>query len=319
MKALGTKYIVLPLVVSLLLVLFSVQAGAEAKAAFLYKLSNFSGKVPYDDVRIHADRFHDEVYVLDRGIVRVFDENGMEIYWIGDDPDLGSVRDMFVDEDGDIFFLSYDLIQWANEFFIVRCNYRGEKKDKVTITNLPVAYSRITPNYIFYREGHIYLVDRLKQLVVVTDKRGVFDKGYNFAELLEIPEKDRENTEIFGFSIDGAGNMQFTIPVLFKAYVVSPEGKVAATFGKSGSSPGMFGIVNGIVADDQGNRFVAEMLRSVVMVFDKEYRFLYEFGYRGDKPENLIRPSGMAMGNAGKLYVTQLGRQGVSVFRISPN
>jgi hypothetical protein len=55
------------------------------------------------------------------------------------------------------------------------------------------------------------------------------------------------------------------------------------------------------------------------MVFDKEYRFLYEFGYRGDKPENLIRPSGMAMGNAGKLYVTQLGRQGVSVFRISPN
>jgi hypothetical protein len=60
-----------------------------------------------------------------------------------------------------------------------------------------------------------------------------------------------------------------------------------------------------------------ERLRSVVMIFDREFRFLKEFGYRGDKPGNLIRPSELALGNSGKLYVTQLRNRGVSVFSIT--
>ena len=88
--------------------------------------------------------------------------------------------------------------------------------------------------------------------------------------------------------------------MLFKAFVVSPDGKVTASFGKAGSAPGLFGIVGGIAKDDQGNYLVVERLRSVVMVFDKEFRFLKEFGYRGDKPGNLIRPNEVAVGNAGK-------------------
>ncbi len=151
---------------------------------------------------------------------------------------------------------------------------------------------------------------------VVTDRNGVFRKGYDLANILEIPEADRPNTEIFGFSLDADGNMLFTVPVLFKAYVVSPEGKVTGSFGKAGSAPGMFGVVSGIAKDDQGNYLVVERLRSVVMVFDKEFRFLQEFGYRGDKPGNLIRPSELAVGNAGKLYVTQVRNRGVSVFSI---
>ena len=58
--------------------------------------------------------------------------------------------------------------------------------------------------------------------------------------------------------------------------------------------------MSGIAKDDQGNYLVVERLRSVVMVFDKEFRFLQEFGYRGDKPGNLIRPNEVAVGNAGK-------------------
>jgi len=153
--------------------------------------------------------------------------------------------------------------------------------------------------------------------VVVTDRKGAFRKGYNLADIIEIPEKDRPDTEIFGFSLDRAGNMLFTVPVLPKAFVVTPDGKVAGSFGKAGSAPGLFGIVSGIVADDQGNYLVVERLRSVVMIFDKEFRFLKEFGYRGDKPGNLIRPSELALGNSGKLYVTQLRNRGVSVFSIT--
>jgi hypothetical protein len=192
-------------------------------------------------------------------------------------------------------------------------------KEKLTLTGLPVEFSGFFPNYMFYRDDKYLFLSSSRMQVVVTDRNGVFRKGYDLANILEIPEKDRANTEIFGFNLDSDGNMLFTIPVLFQAYVVSPDGKVAGSFGKAGSAPGMFGVVCGIARDDQGNYLVVERLRSVVMVFDKEFRFLHEFGYVGGKPGNLSRPNEVAMGNAGKLYVTQVRNRGVSVFSVTSN
>jgi hypothetical protein len=75
--------------------------------------------------------------------------------------------------------------------------------------------------------------------------------------------------------------------------------------------------VSGIVADDLGNYLVVERLRSVVMVFNKEFLFVKEFGYRGTKAENLVGPNDLALGNSGRLYVTQLRNRGVSVFSLT--
>jgi hypothetical protein len=190
-------------------------------------------------------------------------------------------------------------------------------KEKLTVTGIPPEFSSFFPNYLFYREGKFLFLSSNGMRVIVTDRNGAFVKGYDLASILEIPEKDRPNTEIFGFSLDTEGNMLFTVPVLFRAFVVSPDGKVAASFGKAGSAPGLFGVVSGIARDDRGNCLVVERLRSVVMVFDKEFRFLKEFGYRGDKPGNLVRPSEVAVGNAGKIYVTQLMDRGISVFHVT--
>jgi len=319
MKTGHAKYLILPLVASLLMAPFPALATPGGKSTFLYNLSNFSGKAPYSDVRLHVDRARDEVYVIDRGIVRVYNETGMEVFWFGDDPALGAVYDLAVDEKGDILLLSYDFSRPAEgpKFWITRCNYRGEPKETITVAGLPKEYSRFYPNTLFYRNGRLLLVGKNGMQAIVTDKQGIYQKGYDFAQILEIPEKDRPDTEIFGFGLDRSGNMLFTVAVLFKAYVVSPEGKLIASFGKAGSAPGMFGIVSGITADDRGNYLVVERLRSVVMVFDAEFRFLHEFGYRGDKPGNLIRPNEVAMGNAGKLYVTQLRNRGVAVFSMA--
>ena len=100
----------------------------------------------------------------------------------------------------------------------------------MTVTGLPVEFPGFFPNYMFYRDGKFLFLSSSKMQVVVTDQKGVFQKGYDLADILEIPEKDRPNTEIFGFNLDSDGNMLFTVPVLFKAYVVSPDGKVAAFF-----------------------------------------------------------------------------------------
>jgi len=312
------KYLIAPLAAFLFLVPIPARASAEVKSTYLYSLANFYGKVPYSDVRIRVDRARDEVYVIERGIVRVFNDTGMELFWFGDNPALESIYDLAVDEKGDLFLLSFDLTNALDKkYFLIHCNYRGDSKEKITLTGIPREFSGFFPNYMFYRDGKFLFLSSGKMQVVVTDRQGVFQKGHDLAKILEIPEIDRPNTEVFGFNLDSEGNMLFTVPVLFKAYIVSPEGKVAGSFGKAGSAPGLFGVVSGVARDDQGNYFVVERLRSVVMIFDKEFRFLQEFGYRGDKPANLIRPNEVAVGNAGKLYVTQVRDRGVSIFNVT--
>jgi hypothetical protein len=287
----------------------------------LYKLSNFSGAVPYNEATISVDRFHDEIYVLYQNFVRIYNRNGMEVYGFGHDDALGWMRDVAVDEKGDIYLLSYGEQESGSDrptYNIVRCNYRGESREHIAVRGIPSEYSHILPQRLIYREGRFFLVSRSQMLVVETDTKGMFLKGFNLADLLEIPEKDRPDTEIFGFSVDARGNMLFTIPVLFRAFRVSPDGTVMS-FGKGGSAPGSFGVVTGIVADDQGNYLVADSQRSVVMVFDPAFRFITEFGYYGPKPQNLVRPRDIALGNSGKLYVVQLGQRGISVFSVIPN
>ena len=314
------KYLVIALAASLFLAPFPAQASAGVKSTFLYSLANFHGKLPYNEVRVRVDRARDEVYVVERGIVRVFNESGMEFFWFGDNAELESIYDLAVDEKGDVSLLSFNFSHPEDpKYFLIRCNYRGEVKEKLAVTGLPIEFSGFFPNYMFYRDGEYLFLSSSKMQVVITDRNGVYRKGYDLADILEIPKKDRPNTEIFGFNLDSDGNMLFTVPVLFQAYVVSPDGKVAGSFGKAGSAPGMFGVVCGIAKDDQGNYLVVERLRSVVMVFDKEFRFLQEFGYVGGKPGNLIRPNEVAMGNAGKLYVTQVRNRGVSVFSVTSN
>jgi len=318
MRVRSVKYILLFLATALLLAPFPAQASAEMRSNFLYSLANFHDKVPYNDVRVRVDRIRDEVYVLDGATVRVYNDSGMEFFWFGDNPELEAIYDLAVDEKGDLFLLSYSFDNLANpEYFLIRCNYRGDPKEKMKLTGIPSEFPRFFPNNMLYRNGRLFFFNSRQSQVVVTDRHGKFQKGYDLADILEVDEKDRPKTEITGFNVDSEGNMLLTVPVLFKAFVVSPDGKVAASFGKAGSAPGLFGVVGGIAKDDRGNYLVVERLRSVVMVFDKEFQFLMEFGYRGDKPGNLIRPNAVAMGNAGKLYVTQVRNRGVSVFSVS--
>jgi len=55
------------------------------------------------------------------------------------------------------------------------------------------------------------------------------------------------------------------------------------------------------------------------MVYDKAFNFLDQFGYRGLRPGNLLFPNDIAIDNRDRIYVTQGGRKGISVFKLSQN
>jgi DNA-binding beta-propeller fold protein YncE len=292
--------------------------GGEFKVSHLYNLSNFAGTIPYNYVGLFVDAPQGEIYVADGNTLRIFNGSGMEVYRFAANPVIAGVRGIAVDEKGDILALNYDFRGPAAEkqYFVSRWNYRGEAKSRIAITGLTREFAAIRPDTLAYRDGRIYLLSSNQMLLVVTDTKGAFEKGLNLADLLSVPAADRASTEIAGFNLAPNGDLLLTVPALYRAFVISPDGKLAQ-FGKSGSAAGAFGVVSGIAADAKGNYYVADKLRGVVMVFDHALAFAGEFGGPGNAPESLIRPNFLAVDGTGRLYVTQLMNRGVSVFTVT--
>lgn len=287
---------------------------AEVQTSFLYRLSNFSGPVHSNWAKIAIDEERDEIYITDsqKGDIRIFNDWGMEIYRFGDDLSLGAVLAAAARNNGDILVLS----RQAGKTSIVICNYRGEPLAELPLQDFPLDFSDFSPTDMVYRHGRLYLLNNDTLRLAVTDSNGFFMRGYDLGALLEIKEKKRNVTQVGGISVDREGSIFFTIPVLFSAYRLSANGKLAG-FGRPGSAPGRFNVVGGIVADDQGYIYVADRLKSAVLVFDKNFKFILEFGYRGRRPHNLISPNDLDLDAAGRLYVSQLASNGVSVFKIT--
>lgn len=287
-------------------------------AYYLYNLSDFSGSVPYNWAGLSVDREQNEVYVVYKNDVEVFNDKGMKIYSFGDDEKIrGVIYDVAVAGDGTIFLLLHE----DDNYSVMRCNYRGESVSEIKFSNFPPLYSKMVPARIIYRAGNLYLADLMaSKKVVITDTNGNFKDGYDINSLFGLDEfenKPGQEKEIAGFSVDREGNMLFTVPTIFRAFVLTPDGKVRS-FGESGNIPGKFSVVAGIAADDSGNIYIADSLKSAVMIFDKDFKFIMEFGYRGNKPENLIIPRNMVVSN-GNLYVSQARKRGVSVYKIVNN
>lgn len=303
------------------LVLSSATAKAQpVKGTYLYNLSNFTEAISFSWPRVFIDQERNEVYVIYQNLIRIFGETGIEVYSFGDDLDIGSIVDITLDRDGNILLLSNKWLESPNRinYEITLCNYRGEPKSKIEIKNLPSKYSKFFPDRMIYREGDFYFASLSSMVVVVTDVNGTFKEVYDILPLLELEEKTKQDAMMESLSIDKDGNFLFTIPPLFRAYKITHDRKVSY-FGKSGSLPGRFNIVAGITSDDRGNILVIDKLKCAVMVYDKNFNFLNQFGSRGWKPGFLIAPEDIVIDKQGRVYITQAGNKGISVFKITYN
>ena len=287
-------------------------AAQPVQAGYIYTLSSFTGAIPYNWSRVAVDLERNEVYVLFQNTVRVFNEFGMEVYRFADDLDLGQIVDVAVDDRGDILFLVYRDSRAA----IVRCDYRGRPESEVTLTGVPREFSDIGPNRLVFRRGAIYLASSMGLKIVVADRDGRFTKGYDLFPLFELEEKDRGSVELSGFSVDRDGNILMTASVLFRAFVLSPDGRLSF-FGKASGAPGGFNITGGIARDSKGNLLIVDKLKGAVLVFDKAFAFVTQFSRRGYKRGELVYPDDLVIDSRDRIYVTQMGRRGVSVFTLA--
>jgi len=289
----------------------SYVTAQEVTASYLYSLSDFTGAVPYSWAKLGLDYERGETYVVYQGIVRIFNASGMEVYHFGEDLGLGVISDLAVLGDGNILLL----FNRVESYELVLCDFRGSPVSKMKIQGLPTAFSDILPSRIFSRNGRLYFADLgTKKRIVVTDSKGIFQDGYDLSALMDFgEEKAGMKNDIVGFSVDSKGNMLFTVPTLFQAFRLSPD-KGLESFGSPGSIPGKFNVIAGIASDEQGRIYVADSLRSVVAVFDQDFKFLAELSTRGFKPGELIVPKEVAVDTRGRIYISQAARRGVSVF-----
>jgi len=307
------RLIIISLICFFSVIFLSKNVMAEIETSFLYTLSNFGGPITYNWANISVDEARKEIYVLDHKVrdITVFNEQGMEVYHFGDDGSLGSAVDVALDGEGNILVLSNN----GGNAAVIKCNFRGEPVAELQLKNFPPAFYPFSADRIIYRQELLYLLNSTSLRVAVTDANGFFQNGYDLNTLFGIEENQRGGMDIDGFSVDSQGNMLFTISVKFAAFVLTPDGNIVK-FGRPGGAPGKFNNVAGIVADDQGYYYVADKLKSAIIVFDKDFQFLFEFGYRGIRPENLNSPKKLALDSQGRLYVSQLGK-GISVFQIT--
>jgi len=221
--------------------------------------------------------------------------------------------DLSVEMDGHILILS----RVGSDFRLTRCNYRGEPQTGIEIKDIPKEFGGISPTRLLSRNGKLYLADLIAKKVVVTDANGVFQEVYDIAPLLvDFEEKPGAEYDIAGITVDGDGNLFFTVPTMFRVFRLSPGGQLAA-FGSAGNLPGRFNLVSGVATDDRGNIFVTDILRCTVSVFNKEFKFQAQFSQRGLGLGDLIAPSELVIDKTGKLYVSQSRNRGISVFRVT--
>lgn len=294
----------------------SFSDASNVKAAYLYDLSSFTGTVPFTWASMAVDDRNREIYVLYGDAVTVFNDKGMKVYsFESKDLSFGTMYALAVDDEGALLSLFHK----GDHYAIVRCNYRGEPSEEIKVAGVPQDFTGLTPNLIASRNGQIYIayVNDLK--IAVLDASGNFRKGYDVAALMHAGEEGLDNREdyvIAGFNVDQDGNIIIVNPVKAKVNILSPDGKISE-FGKRGSAPGKFGVPMDSVRDKAGNYYVVDILRCVVIAFDKDFRFLGEFGYRGYQPGRLIGPRGLAIDSNSRLYITQLRQRGVSVFQLA--
>ena len=287
---------------------------AQIQPTYLYGLSTFSGPLRLEGARLHVDQERDETYVIYQSIVRVFNRSGMEIFSFGDDLDLGQILDAAVDRNGDVILLSYR----DARSMVTRCNFRGVPIGPIQIKNLPSGVE-FAANRMIHRNGVFYFASLGTSSVIVTDANGVFRKHLEFLPMLEGDDRQKSSgAEMIGFTADQDGNIFFTVPILFKVFKFSSDGTLTS-FGRSGSAAGRFGVIAGVATDSRGNLLVTDKLKCVVMVFDRDFNFVTEFGYRGARPENLIVPDDIAVDGKDRLFVSQGRRRGISVFALARN
>lgn len=283
--------------------------------AYRHDLADFTGTIPTSDARVVVDAPRSEVYTAYGNEVRVFNDAGMEIYRFRVDADVGRVSDLAIEESGSLLMILYAPDDPARRTWSLRrFDFRGRPLEEVALDRSG-ALSELLPNRLLLRRGTIWLMSQGQMRAAAFSSDGSIRVDLDLASKAGLAPEDRGNAEVSGFDVGADGTVAFAVPVQFRVHAIDPDGAVRS-FGRAGSAAGNFGVLGDVALDPEGNLYVSDRLRSLVMIFNRDFRFLREFG-TVSRRQRLARPGSLALDPAGFLYVSQVRDRGVAVFAIA--
>ena len=248
-----------------------------------------TGVIPSNGLNVDYDPQTKETLVFGDGRVRVFNPTGMEIFSFGDDPELGWDRRRSSHRGWRLpppLPTSRTAPRWSAP------TSAGELKQRIGITGLPPEIPQpFRPNGMGYARQRIYLVDLGAMRLVVLDMEGRFVAYHDLAKLCEVAGKAGRQR---GEGLPGGAERRLPLhrPAALQGLRALGRRHVPGPSGSKGSAPGKFNIISGIAVDEQGYYYVTDILKSAVLVFDKNFRWLKEFGYRGNEARQPLRAGG---------------------------
>jgi ABC-type Fe3+ transport system permease subunit/DNA-binding beta-propeller fold protein YncE len=156
-------------------------------------------------------------------------------------------------------------------------------------------------------QDNLYVVD-------MTGRVQKFSSNGVFLLSWQMPQTDRGKPK--GLCRDRDGNIIVLEPHYQRLNVFSPEGKLLAQWGKSGTNAGEFTLPRAVAVDSRGEAFVSEY-----SVLDRVQRFtargeqlLGGFSHSGTGPGELNRPEGLCVDAEDRLYVADSCNHRIQVF-----
>jgi ABC-type Fe3+ transport system permease subunit/DNA-binding beta-propeller fold protein YncE len=156
-------------------------------------------------------------------------------------------------------------------------------------------------------QDNLYVVD-------MTGRVQKFSSNGVFLLSWQMPQTDRGKPK--GLCRDRDGNIIVLEPHYQRVNVFSPEGKLLAQWGKSGTNAGEFTLPRAVAVDSRGDVSVSEysVLDRVQRFTARGEKLLAGFGHSGTGPNELNRPEGLCVDAQDRLYVADSCNHRIQVF-----
>ena len=159
-------------------------------------------------------------------------------------------------------------------------------------------------------------IDAHDQVYVVdmTARIQVFDAEGNYLRGWQTP--DHKLGKPVGLGIGNDGQVLVADTHYNRLLIYSPTGELLQTIGgTAGQGPGQFGLVSDAVQDRQGNYYVGEFGEyDRIQKFTPDGQFLLQWGGHGSEPGQFMRPQGLAIDEAGHIWVADACNHRIQVF-----
>lgn len=155
-------------------------------------------------------------------------------------------------------------------------------------------------------DGRLFVSDAGSSRILIYSKDGLFTGSI---------EKGLKRPG--GIAIDDQQGRIYTVDIkdhMIKIYSLHNYELLKTIGGRGIGEKGVFNFPTNITLDKDGNLYVVDTGNFRIQVFNKEGKYLREFGRIGDTPGSFARPKGIALDSEGNIYVVDSLFQNTQVF-----